>query len=129
MARRCSFVKRTNKKNRNRTRTRNRTNKKNRTKRINQKGGAIELKNTLEGQSGRVWSVAFHPTAPLMATGFGDKTAKLWRFSPAGSTEPECVATLAEHSNSVRSVAFHPTESLLATGSADNTAKLWNIEV
>jgi WD40 repeat protein len=72
--------------------------------------------------------VAFHPTESRLATGSDDKTAKLWRFSPDGSTA-DCVATLARHSDSVRSVAFHPTESLLATGSADNTAKLWNIEV
>ena len=132
MARRCSFVKRTNKKNRNRTRnrtrtrTRNRTNNKNRTKRINQKGGAFELKYTLVGEnsSDYVNSVAFDPTGLLLATGSDDDTAKLWRFSPDGSTAT-CVATLAEHSGYVWSVAFHPTGLLLATGSQDKTAKLW----
>ena len=34
---------------------------------------------TLEGHSNSVWSVAFHPTAPVLATGSSDKTAKLWR--------------------------------------------------
>jgi WD40 repeat protein len=71
-----------------------------------------------------VWSVAFHPTAPLLATGDGDSTAKLWRFSTDGSTVT-CVATLSGHSESVFSVAFHPTAFILATGSGDNTAKLW----
>jgi WD40 repeat protein len=59
-----------------------------------------------------------------LATGSGDKTAKLWRFSPDGSTAT-CVATLKGHSDWVRSVAFHPTAPLLATGSLDKTAKLW----
>jgi WD40 repeat protein len=79
---------------------------------------------TLEGHSGGVLSVAFHPTAPLLATGSVDHTAKLWRFSPDGSTAT-CVATLEGHGDSVYSVAFHPTAPLLATGSSDNTAKLW----
>ena len=79
---------------------------------------------TLAGHSGLVYSVAFHPTAPLLATGSHDKTAKLWRFSPDGSTAT-CVATLAGHGSDVKSVAFHPTAPLLATGSGDYTAKLW----
>jgi WD40 repeat protein len=82
------------------------------------------LKSTLDGHSDYVNSVAFHPTAPLLATGSYDETAKLWRFSPDGSAAT-CVATLAGHSDFVTSVAFHPTEPLLATGSRDSTAKLW----
>jgi WD40 repeat protein len=34
---------------------------------------------TLEGHSRPVRSVAFHPTAPLLATGSGDMTVRLWR--------------------------------------------------
>ena len=34
---------------------------------------------TLAWHSCPVYSVAFHPTAPLLATGSYDKTAKLWR--------------------------------------------------
>jgi WD40 repeat protein len=34
---------------------------------------------TLVGHSGAVNSVAFHPTAPILATGSNDGTAKLWR--------------------------------------------------
>ena len=34
---------------------------------------------TLAGHSNSVTSVAFHPTAPLLATGSLDKTVKLWR--------------------------------------------------
>ena len=34
---------------------------------------------TLEGHSNWVLSVAFHPTAPLLATGSDDNTVRLWR--------------------------------------------------
>jgi WD40 repeat protein len=71
-----------------------------------------------------ICSVAFHATLPLLATGSGDKTAKLWRLSPDNSTAT-CVATLEGHRDCVWSVAFHPTLPLLATGSGDKTAKLW----
>jgi hypothetical protein len=79
---------------------------------------------TLAGHSNSVCSVAFHPSAPILATGSGDNTAKLWRMSADG-TAATCVATLAGHSNTVRSVAFHPSAPILATGSDDKTAKLW----
>ena len=79
---------------------------------------------TMAGHSTSVISVAFHPTAQLLATGSGDSTAKLWRLSSDNSSAT-CVATLAGHSDHVYSVAFHPMGSLLATGSRDDTAKLW----
>ena len=78
---------------------------------------------TLAGHGDDIYAVAFHPTAPLLATGSEDPTAKLWRLSSDNSSAT-CVATLAGHS-SVFSVAFHPTSPLLATGSKDKTAKLW----
>ncbi len=43
-------------------------------------GTAAYLKyRPLAGHSSDVNSVAFHPTAPLLATSSDDKTAKLWR--------------------------------------------------
>ena len=84
----------------------------------------VILKDTLRGHMDWVNSVAFHPTANLLATGSKDNTAKLWHFSPDGSSAT-CVATLEGYRSSVRSVAFHPTANLLATGSIDRTAKLW----
>jgi len=84
----------------------------------------IKCVATLAWHRDSVLSVAFHPTAPLLATGSRDNTVKLWRFSADGSAAT-CVATLAGHSDHVLSVAFHPTVPLLATGSLDHTAKLW----
>jgi WD40 repeat protein len=80
------------------------------------------------GHSEWVTSVAFHPILPFLATGSGDKTAKLWRFS-ADCSLVTCVASLHGkhgHRSYVNSVAFHPELPLLATGSNDMTAKLWS---
>jgi WD40 repeat protein len=84
---------------------------------------------TLEGEEKEGWgsvrSVAFHPTLPFLATGSNDGTAKLWRFSPDGSTAT-CEATLDEPIDGIMSMAFHSTLPLLATSSGDYTAKLWS---
>jgi WD40 repeat protein len=80
---------------------------------------------TDEEQRYDVESIAFHPTAPILATGSCD-CATLWRFN-SDCSEVTCVATLKGHSRPVLSVAFHPTEPILATGSADETAKLWRL--
>ena len=73
--------------------------------------------------------VAFHPTAPILATGSSDGTAKLWRLSDNSALT--CVATLDKsnegHDGPVYSVAFHPTALILATGGDDSTAKLWRL--
>jgi WD40 repeat protein len=79
---------------------------------------------TLAGHSHGVTSVAFHPTALLLATGSADKTMKLWLLSSDNSSAT-FVATLAEHRSWITSVAFHPTAPLLAIGSSHNTVKLW----
>ena len=79
---------------------------------------------TLKGHRNHVFSVAFHPTAPLLATGSCDNTVRLWLLS-CDNSSATCVANLAGHSNSVFAVAFHPTAPLLATGSSDCTVRLW----
>jgi WD40 repeat protein len=71
--------------------------------------------------------VAFHPTAPLLATGYASGIVKLWRLSTDNSSAT-CVATLKGRGYSlVFCVAFHPSAPLLATGSGDKTAKLWRL--
>ena len=79
---------------------------------------------TSNGHSSPVTSLAFHPTAPLLATGSEDSTVRLWLLS-CDNSSATCVATLAGHSSPVLTVAFHPTAPLLASGSQDKTLKLW----
>jgi WD40 repeat protein len=81
---------------------------------------------TLQGHSGWITSVVFHPSEHVLATGSYDGTAKLWRMS-TDCTVAWCVATLTGHSHPVTSVVFHPSLNILATGSEDRTAKLWRL--
>ena len=79
---------------------------------------------TLKGHRDFVTSMAFHPTAPLLATGSEDDTVRLWLLSSDNSSAT-CVATLKGHRSSGWSVAFHPTAPLLVSGSSDNAVKMW----
>ena len=78
---------------------------------------------TVNGYINWVLCVAFHPTAPLLATSSVEKGVNLLRISSDNSSAT-CVATL-NHNCPVRSVAFHPTAPLLATASDDMTVRLW----
>ena len=78
----------------------------------------------MQGHSVGISSVAFHPSAPYLATGSHDYTAKLWLLN-ADCSAATSISTLQGHSRGVHSVAFHPSAPYLATGSYDGTAKLW----
>lgn len=78
-----------------------------------------------------VYSVAFHPTEPLIGVGYDNSgygpergTAKLWRMDTLRRRVVDKV-TLKGHSASVRSIAFHPTKPLILTASEDSSARLW----
>ena len=88
------------------------------------KDRAVTCVSMLRGHIHSVFSVAFHPSAPYLATGSWDNTAKVWLLN-ADCSAATCVSTLQGLSRGVRSVAFHPSAPYLATGSEDSTAKLW----
>jgi WD40 repeat protein len=85
----------------------------------------IHILGSIRDHKGSVFSVAFHPTAPILATGSQDNHTKLWRLSDDNRLS-SCMGTKMHH-DQIRSVAFHPTEIILATGSDDGTAKLWHL--
>src|SRR5262245_34223084 len=74
------------------------------------------------GADGPVFAVAFHPEAPLLATGDARGTVKVWDLN----TE-EVRAVLRGHTQAVWSVAFAPDGRCLASGSHDGTVKLWDL--
>ena len=88
---------------------------------MSQKKSSIPLIASLE-HSGAVRSVAFHPTANLMATAGDDSVVKLW--DTTDTRQP--IATLVGHTAPVSCVAFHPTAPVLISGSADNMLKVWH---
>jgi len=85
------------------------------------KKGKISIVESLEGHSGPVLSVVFHPTAHLMATAGGDNDVKLW-----DTDSHQCLATLVGHTSPVSCVAFHPTQPVLISGSADSMLIVWD---
>ncbi|GIC92810.1 WD40 repeat domain-containing protein [Aspergillus udagawae] len=76
---------------------------------------------TLEGHSHWVCSVVFSQDGQLLASGFDDKTTKLWDPTPGALKY-----TLEGHSDSILSVDFSQDGQLLASGSDDETIKLWD---
>jgi WD40 repeat protein len=75
---------------------------------------------TLEGHSGKIYSVAFSPDGLTLASGSSDSTIKLWDTATGMQRQ-----TLEGHSDSVFSVAFSPDGLTLASGSY-NIIKLWD---
>ena len=69
-----------------------------------------------------VRSVAFSPDGALLAIGFWEKIAQVYRVS-----DGSLLLTLTGHTNRVASVAFSPNGEMLATGSDDSTARLWRV--
>ncbi|KAK3374120.1 WD40-repeat-containing domain protein [Lasiosphaeria ovina] len=89
-------------------------------------GPAVEddwnaCRQTLEGHSDWVTSVAFSPDSKLVTSGSNDKTVKIWDTATG-----VCTQTLEGHSGWVRSVVFSPDSKLITSGSDDRTVKIWN---
>ncbi|NJO39244.1 MAG: hypothetical protein HC865_00725 [Cyanobacteria bacterium RU_5_0] len=76
----------------------------------------------LRGHTGRIFSIAFHPTGHLLASASTDRTIKLWNPDTG-----HCLQTLQGHTSWVWAIAFHPAEHLLASASYDQTIKLWDV--
>ena len=81
----------------------------------------------LDGHDSEIKSLAFAPTAPLLATCSRDKS--VWIWEELEDDNFETVAVLQDHEGDVKSVAWHPKEELLASGSYDDNIRLWREDV
>ncbi|MEL6106382.1 MAG: WD40 repeat domain-containing protein [Planctomycetota bacterium] len=92
--------------------------------------GSLRVWNLQTGQidqdvmahEGRVWSVRYHPTRPLLVTSGDDGTIKLWetfRLRMMRQWNAE---------SAVRSVAFSSDGDLIAAGDAQGTLVVWNVD-
>ncbi len=95
--------------------------------------GSIYVISTVTGRAERVlkghtnvidWlALAATPAGRLLlASGSGDKTARIWDVATG-----ECQRVLEGHTNNVYGIAFAPDASRLATASLDKTARIWSV--
>lgn len=78
--------------------------------------------STLEGHSGRVCRVEFHPSGRYLASASYDTTWRLWDVQT--TTE---LLLQEGHSREVYTVAFSPDGSLLASGGLDSIGRIWDL--
>lgn len=77
----------------------------------------------LDGHDSEIKSVAFAPSAPLLATCSRDKS--IWIWEELEDDNFETVAVLQEHEGDVKCVAWHSGKPLLASASYDDNIRLW----
>ncbi|KAJ6088705.1 hypothetical protein N7486_009966 [Penicillium sp. IBT 16267x] len=80
-------------------------------------------RQTLEGHSSWVNSVAFSPDGLTLASGSSDKII-IWDMATGTVTQRQ---TLEGHSDWVNSMVFPPNGLTLISGSSDNTIKIWDM--
>ena len=81
-----------------------------------------ECLTTLQGHTGRVWSVACSPQGTLLASGDHNGTVSLWDVSSG-----TCLRTLHSHPSRVWVVAFSLDGSSVVSASEDRTIIRWNV--
>lgn len=84
--------------------------------------GEFKYKETLEGHSGFVRSVAFNCNDDLASAAY-DNTIRLWDVSKG-----ECRKVFRGHTHRLRSIAFSRDGNIMVSGGWDQKLKLWDIE-
>jgi WD40 repeat protein len=80
---------------------------------------------TLPGQDGTIFSLAWSPDGSLLANSCFDGSIRLWQIQ--GTLPPACVHVLTGHTHYVQGLAFSPNGASLVSGSWDKTVKVWDV--
>src|SRR5258708_8141412 len=80
---------------------------------------------TLTGDSGPVYSVAWSPDGSLLANGSFDGIIRLWEMQ--GAQQGASGRMLPAHTHWGYALAFAPEGRPLSSGGADRTSKLWDM--
>lgn len=86
------------------------------------------LRHTLQGHTGRIWSIDSTLSGALLASSSGDGTVRLWNLEDADPITGTVLGGGAQaHEGDIYSTKFHPKDSHLVTGGYDKTVKLFDI--
>jgi eukaryotic-like serine/threonine-protein kinase len=83
-----------------------------------------QLRQTLQGHTSFVWSVAFSPDGNLIASGGSDQTVRLWNVSDGHLVR---MLELRGFMNSANAVAFSPDGERIAVGGNDGQVWIWRV--
>ena len=82
----------------------------------------LDLRKTLQSDSGWIRSVAISPNGKILVTGGRSKTIKVWDLANAS-----VLKNLQGHTREINSVAISRDGKTLVSGSLDGTIKVWDL--
>jgi tetratricopeptide (TPR) repeat protein len=85
-------------------------------------GSTGQLRKSWTAHPQEVLTLAFSINGKQLATGSGDKTAKIWDLDTFGE-----LAAFKDHGEAVIGVAFDRSGQTLTTAARDRTVKTWNV--
>lgn len=87
-----------------------------------------ELINKIPAHNYAIYSIVFHPSKPIYATGSMDKTIRIWEL---GKMRPVKTIDLSNggHKNSVNKLLWSDFNDYLISTGDDRSIKVWNIEL
>lgn len=87
-------------------------------------GRSLDLRHTLVGHTGQVYSLAMHPSGLLLASGSDDLTVRVWAFKDQTWV---CTDTCIYHKSPVIYLEIHPNGQWMMSGSRKEVC-IWELQ-
>ena len=81
--------------------------------------------HTLDGPSGDINFLAWHPKGDVLLAGSSDGTAWMWSTPPAASPAATCMQVFAGHAGGVSAGLFTRDGKLVVTAGEDGSVRVW----